>query len=297
MSERIKDQSISPSAVGRARAPLLAAALLGVVGALGPAQVPIGQKPPEYDFQPVMGAAMPLEARFQDEEGRAVTLGECTRGRPAILTLIYYDCPMLCGLVLKGLVGALTQVELNPGTDFEVVAISIDPEEKPELARAKKESTVRRFHREGTEHGWHFLTGSESEIRKVADAAGFRYSKVEATGEYAHASGILILTPDGRISRVLYKPDFAPRDVRLGLVEASAGGIGTAADRVLLLCYAWDPESGTYGFAIMRALRIAAFATVAMIVGFVGMTLVRDRRRRRDDDDPPSPRDAPPRAG
>lgn len=232
-------------------------------------------------FDQRLGERLPLDARFVDEHGRDVRLADLVGDRPAIVAFVYYECPMLCTLVLNGLVSSLRAVDLRPGRDFEVVAVGIDPAETPELARAKKERYLAEYGRPETAAGWHFLTGSEPEIARVAAAAGFRYEYVPEKDEYAHASGILVTTPDGRLARYFYGIEYAPRDVRLGLVEASNGAIGTLADQVLLLCYHWDPLTGRYGLAIMTVIRFLGGLTVLGIAVFVGRALARDRRAAR----------------
>jgi protein SCO1/2 len=198
-----------------------------------------------------------------------------------ILAFVYYECPMLCTLVLNGLVSALRAVELEPGRDFDVVAIGIDPDETSELARAKQARYLDEYGKPETAGGWHFLTGAEPEIRRVADAAGFRYAYVPEKDEYAHASGVVVATPDGRLARYFFGIEYPPRDLRLALVEASDGKIGTLVDQVLLLCYHWDPLTGRYGLAIMNVIRFLGGLTVLGLVVFVGRALLRDRRAAR----------------
>lgn len=229
-------------------------------------------------FDQKLQARVPLHLVFRDEAGRAVRLGDYFGRKPVVLSLVYYDCPMLCTLILNGLVKSLRTVNLDVGTDFEVVTLSFDPREGPALAAEKKAGYVRQYTRAGGEAGWHFLTGDEPAIRQLTEAVGFQYTFDTQTGQFAHASGIVVLTPEGKISKYLYGIEYAPRDLRLSLVEASAGRIGTLSDKVLLYCFHYDPTTGKYGLAIMRITRVAGLLTVALIVGFVAVMLRRERR-------------------
>ncbi len=223
---------------------------------------------------------LPLDAGFVDEQGAAVALGDYFGDRPVILALVYYECPMLCTLELNGLLRALRVLPLELGKDFEVVTVSFDPGETPELAAAKKREYSSQYGREGSEQAWHFLTGTEESIGRLAEAAGFRYRYDPATDLYRHASAIFVATPDGRLSKYFYGIEYSARDLRLGLVEASAGKIGTAVDEILLYCFHYDPETGKYGVVIMNVLRLAGMATVVLLAGFIVVMLRRDRRRK-----------------
>jgi len=222
---------------------------------------------------------LPLDAMFQDETGRDVRLGEYFGDRPVVLALAYYECPMLCTQVLNGMIGSLETLTFDAGREFEVVVVSFDPGETPALAAEKKATYVRRYGRPEAADGLHFLTGRESSIRALTDAVGFRYVFDEATGQWAHPSLITVATADGRVSRYLFGIDYAPRDLRLALVEAAENRIGTAVDQVLLFCYHYDPETGTYGFMIMNLVRLAALLTLGAIGASIVLTLRRDRRR------------------
>jgi protein SCO1/2 len=235
-----------------------------------------------FDQRP--GARLPLEARFRDQDGRALALGElldAEAGRPALLVLAYYECPMLCTLVLNGLVSALRALELDAGRDFRVIVLSIDPEETPALAAEKRARYLAEYGREGAAEGWSFLVGEEPDIRAVADAIGFRYAYVPERDEWAHASGLVVVTPDGRAARWLFGVEFPPRDLRFALVEASEGRIGDVVDQALLLCFHYDPLTGRYGLAIMSVIRGLGLLTVAALVAFVLRSLARDRRAAR----------------
>lgn len=216
----------------------------------------------EVSFDPQLDAAVPLDLTFRDEAGRVVRLGDYFTGKPVILTLVYYGCPMLCNQVLQGLASGLRALSFDAGRQFSVVAVSFNPEETPSMAVAKKQDTLQRYHRAGTEAGWHFLTGEESSLATLTRAVGFRYAYDPKTKLYAHASGILVLTPLGRISRYFYGIEYAPRDLRLGLVEASANKIGSPVDRILLFCYQYDPTTGKYGALVMRIVRLGGVLVV-----------------------------------
>lgn len=219
---------------------------------------------------------VPLNLIFRDETGQQVELGKYFGRKPVILSLVYYDCPMLCTLVLNGLTGSLKALKFDVGREFEVVTVSFDPREKPELARQKKDGYMARYGREGAGVGWHFLTGDEASITALADAVGFHFAWDEETKQFAHASGIMILTPEGKVSRYFYGIEYAPRDMQLGLVEASNNKIGSPVDQILLYCFHYDPQTGKYGFAIMNAIRITGFAT------FFGLALLIFLMKRRE---------------
>ncbi len=217
-----------------------------------------------------LNSQIPLDLEFRDEKGRAVRLNEYfSKRRPVILSLVYYNCPMLCTQVLNGLLRSLKEQSLNPGKDFEVVTLSIDPTEKPVLASAKHDLYTGIYARPGAAEGWHFLTGEEAQIRQLAHALGFRYAYDPASKQFAHASAIFVLTPDGKISRYFYGIQYPERDLRLGLVEASQGEIGSPVDQILLFCYHYDPVTGKYGLLISRVIKAAGLATVLAIGALV----------------------------
>lgn len=225
---------------------------------------------------------LPLDARFKDAEGKDVTLGQYFgTGRPVVLALVYFECPMLCTQVLNGLTGALETMSLDAGTDFDVIALSFDPRETSKLAKAKKIAYMGRYGRPGTEHGWHFLTGTQEEIARVTDAVGFRYTFDEKIGQFAHGAAVTVLTPDARVSRYLYGIDYGGRDMRLALVEASNGKVGTPVDQALLYCYHWDPTTGRYGFVVMNVIRGAGILTLLGFGTFIVVSLRRERRMAR----------------
>jgi protein SCO1/2 len=223
---------------------------------------------------------LPLDVTFRDESGKSVPLGQYFGKKPVILSFAYYECPMLCTLVLNGLTKGLRVIPFDIGNQFEVVNISINPREGPDLAAAKKANYLRDYGRAGAEQGWHFLTGDEESIRKVAQAAGYRYVYDPNTGQYAHAAGIMIATPKGRMSRYFYGIEYAGQDLRLGLIEAADGKIGTLADQVLLYCFHYDPKTGRYGVAITAIIRLLGSATAIAIAGFLLIMFRRERRTR-----------------
>jgi protein SCO1/2 len=225
---------------------------------------------------------LPLDAAFKDAEGNDVTIGQYFgKGRPVVLALVYFECPMLCTQVLNGLTGALETLSLDAGADFDVIALSFDPRETSKLAKAKKIAYMGRYGRPGTERGWHFLTGSEEQITRVTNAVGFRYTFDEQIGQFAHGAAVTVLTPDARVSRYLYGIDYGGRDLRFALVEASDGKVGTVVDRALLYCYHWDPTTGRYGFVVMSLLRAAGVLTMLGFGTFIVVSLRRERRAAR----------------
>jgi protein SCO1/2 len=251
-----------------------------VVSARGEIKVnPAAPLVDQVGVSPVLGARVPLDLEFVDADGQRVRLGDMFGDRPVILHLVYYQCPMLCKLSSDGLLRALQTLSLKPGQDFSIVTLSFDPREGPELSARAREMAIERCGRERVERGWQFLTGEESAIRQLCRAVGFRYAWDEATAQYAHATGVFVLAPDGTISRFLSGVEFSPRDLRLALVEASEGKIGTAADQVLLMCYMYDPTTGKYGLAIITAIRAAGIATVGILAASIITMLRRERQR------------------
>lgn len=228
------------------------------------------------------GQPLPLDLNFTDELGQGVTLRQYFRsGRPVILQLGYYRCPMLCGLISKGLAESLKGLDLKMGKDFEAVSISFDPAETPKLAAAKKQTYLEELNRPDEAGGWHFLVGSPGSIRKITQAVGFEYRWVESQKQYSHPAVLVVLTPDGRISRYLYGVNFPAKTLRLSLVEASENKIGTTMDRVMLFCFNYDPNTGRYALAARNLMRLGGVLTVA-ILGLVLVRLfVREARSRR----------------
>lgn len=220
-------------------------------------------------FDQRLGAELPLDLEFVDDAGQPVTLGNYFGTKPVVLALGYYQCPMLCSLVRNGMVSSLEQVRLNVGSDFDVVNVSIDPQETAMNAANTKAAIVSRYNRPGSEAGWHFLTGSQDNIQQLADAVGFKYFYDETIDQYAHAAGIMVVTPEGQLARYFYGIDYNSSDLRLGLVEASGNEIGTPVDQLLLLCYHYDPVSGKYTGMIMTLVRTAGVITMLGIGALV----------------------------
>ncbi len=233
---------------------------------------------------------VPMELVFRAEDGNAVRLGQLFQGKPVVLVLAYYRCPMLCNLVLNGLADALESMAFVAGKEFNVITVSFDPRETPALARAKKAGYLKRYARPEAEQGWRFLTGEPEAIRRLAQAVGFRYAFDEKTEQFAHASGIMVLTPEGRLARYFYGVEYSPRDLRLALVEASDNRIGSAVDQVLLFCYGYDPATGKYSASVMKLVRTAGAATVAAVLLFIGLMFWKDARRKRQEPRSHAPR-------
>ena len=235
----------------------------------------------EIGFDQKIDDRLPLDVELRDEGGRRVRLGEYFGAKPVVLAFVYYDCPMLCTQVLSSMTSTFGVLTLDPGRDFEIVVVSFDPRETPALAAEKKALYVERFGRPGTEGGWHFLTGDEGSVKRLTAAAGFRYVWDEKSGQFAHPSGVIVATPDGRLARYLFGLEYGPRDLRFALIEASEGRVGTAVDSLLLYCYHYDPMTGRYGLVIMRALRMAGAATVLLLGAFITVMVRRERRGAR----------------
>ncbi len=239
-------------------------------------QVPAALAEVGYDQR--LNETLPLDLPFVDEAGRAVRLGDYFGDRPVLLAFVYYECPMLCTQVLNGIASAIGTLDEKVGREFDVVAVSIDPRETPALAAAKKAAYVDRYKRQGSEGGWHFLTGTQDSIAAVTSAAGFRYAWDERTQQFAHASGFVIATPEGTLSRYFFGIEYAPRDIKFALMESSAGRVGSLADKVMLYCFHYDPESGSYSFVAMRAVRVGGAVTLVALLGFVAVSLTREQR-------------------
>jgi protein SCO1/2 len=235
----------------------------------------------EVTIEQRLNSQLPLDAEFKDEHGNTVQLGQYFTGKkPVVLALVYYECPMLCTQILNGMVRAAKVMTLTPGKDYDVVAISFDARETPEMAAKKKLVYMRDYAHPETADGWHFLTGSLKSIKQVTDAVGFRYKWDVYTAQYAHASAIYVLTPQGRLSKYFYGIEYSPKDMRLGLVEASQNKIGNAVDQVLLFCYHFDPSSAKYTMVALNLLRAAGAATVLTLGGFVFIMLRRENKQK-----------------
>jgi protein SCO1 len=245
-----------------------------------PGDVVPNQKPSILDQVGIdqhLDQQVPLNLVFNDETGQAVELQQYFGAKPVILMLVYYQCPMLCTQVLNGFTGAMNGiVKFNIGREFNVVTVSIDPRDKAEDAAAAKKRYLQRYRRAGAAQGWHFLTGKKDQIDALAQAVGFRYAWDPEIQQFAHASGIMLLTPAGHVAQYYYGIEYAPRDIQLGLVEASKGKIGSVADQVLLYCFHYDPRQGRYGAAIFNILRLSALATILALGGFMLIMFRRD---------------------
>ncbi len=243
---------------------------------VGPTAATLPAALQDVGFEPPLNGQMPLDVHFRDETGRDVQLREFFGQKPVVLAFAYYTCPMLCDQVQMGVAGTLRMLSFNPGRDYQVVFISFDPHDTPEIAAEKKRAAVERFHRPETVSGWHFLTGSEESIGAVTRAANFRFRYDAKSKLFAHASGVMVLTPDGRISRYFYGVEYPGRDMRLGLVDASAGKIGSPIDHVLLFCFHYDPSSAKYSASILRIIRLGGILTILAIVGGIWISRHRE---------------------
>ena len=250
----------------------LAAAAWGQGMTKGILSPPANLRPPglkNVGIEQHLDEPIPRGLEFRDETGGAVKLGDYFGDKPVILSLVYYRCPMLCSEVLSGLESALRVLKFDVGKDFEVLTVSFDPHDTPEIATAKKAEYIRRYKRAGAAEGWHFLTGSQESIDALTRAAGFQYEYDPKSGQFAHTTAIMILTPGGKIAQYYFGVDYAPKDLQLGLVEASQGKIGNVVDELLLYCYHYDPATGKYGAIISRILQLSAAATILILGGLL----------------------------
>jgi protein SCO1/2 len=231
----------------------------------------------EIGFDQNIDQPVPLDTTFRDEEGRTVRLADFFGERPVVMVFAYFDCPMLCTQVVHGLTSALGVLSLEPHKDFEILTVSFNPADSPASASAKKTMYLDRYKRAGAAAGWHFLTGDQASIDRLTKAAGFRYAWDADTKQFAHPSGVIVLTPGGRLARYLFGIEYSPRDLRFALVEASSGRVGSRVDALLLYCYHYDPMTGRYGFVIMRLIRLAGAATVLALAAFIIVMIRRER--------------------
>lgn len=227
-----------------------------------------------------LDAQIPLELQFRDESGRTVSLRELYRGKPVILALIYYKCPVLCNRVMNGLLAAMKVLKFDAGKEYDIVFVGIDPRETPIIAAKKKESYIVSYDREGAASGWHFLTGEEDQIQQLAKAVGFGYTFDEKMDQYAHPACVIVTTPTGRVSKYFYGIEYSARDLRLALVEASEGKIGTLVDAATLYCFAYDPTTGKYGLVIMRVLQVGGILTILILMTSIVLMVRREKRRK-----------------
>jgi protein SCO1/2 len=238
--------------------------------------------PKEVGFDQNIGQWVPLDATFRDETGAVVRLGDFfSSGKPVVLSLAYDTCPMLCNLSVSGLASSLKGMTLDAGRDFEVVTLSFDPRDTPELSRVKKVAALARYGRAGGSTGWRFLTGDETQIKRVTGAVGFRYTWDAPSNQYAHPTGVVVLTPKGQIARYLFGVEYAPKDLRLSLVEASDGKLGSPIDQLLLLCYHYDAATGRYSRIALGAMRAGGALTLLSLGALVAVMIVREKRARR----------------
>jgi protein SCO1/2 len=231
-------------------------------------------------FDQKLGDYVPLDAPLIDETGRTVHLADYFHGRPVVLTLVYYECPMLCNLTLNGMSRTFNGMNYSAGQQFDVVTISFDPRETTEMAAAKKATYLRSYRRPSAEAGWHFLTAPQDSIHRIADAVGFRYAWDEKAQLFAHASGIMVLTPAGKISRYFFGVEFEPQPLEQAIADAASGETGPKAEEILYYCFLFDPTTGKYGLIISRALRLGGVVTLLALASFISINVVRDRRRR-----------------
>jgi protein SCO1/2 len=238
------------------------------------------QLPGKVAIDQKLNAQLPMDLMLRDETGKVVRLGQYfNHGRPVLLNFMYYRCPMLCPMVMDGIANGLTELRFDIGKEFDVITVSVDPRDTPELATMKKETYVKRYGRFGAANGWHFLTGPESAIKKLTNTVGFQYAYDIKMDQFAHGAVLLAVTPQGRVSRYLYGFEYKARDLRLALVEASSGKIGNATDAILLLCYHYDPATGKYSRSAMNFVRAGGVATILSLAGFIFIMIRKEHRR------------------
>ena len=256
----------------------IAALTLPALGQTNSATPP--QLPGKVTIAQALNAQLPMDLMLRDETGRVVRLGQYfNHGRPVLLNFMYFRCPMLCPMVMDGIATGLTELRFDIGKEFDVITVSIDPRDTPELAAVKKEQYVKRYGRFGAAGGWHFLTGPESAIKRLTNTVGFQYAYDIKTDQFAHGTAVIAVTAQGRVSRYLYGFEYKARDLRLALVEASAGKIGTATDAILLLCYHYDPATGKYSRTAMNFVRAGGMATVLCLAGFIVIMIRKEHAR------------------
>lgn len=241
----------------------------------------VPQQLAEVTFEQRLNTPLPLDARFRDERGQSVAFGDFFGRKPVVLAFVYYQCPMLCTQIFNGVAGALKAVPFRVGQDFDVVFVSFDPRDTPEGAAAKKAALLADYKQEATAAGWHFLTGDEASIRRVTDAAGFSYRWEEQSQQFAHVSGVLVATPEGRLSRYFYGVEFSPKELRMALTESSQGKVGSLVEQLLLYCYHYNPSTGRYGAITMNLVRLGGAFTVMLVGGFIWLM------RRKEIANPP----------
>jgi protein SCO1/2 len=225
----------------------------------------------------LMNAQVPLDVKFRDSSGKELRLGECFRGKPVMINLIQYRCTMLCSEEMKALAESLREMKFSVGDEFDVITVSIDARERPDLAAEYKASYVRQYGRPGAATGWHFLTGDEGAIHRLADAIGYHFTYDAKTDQFIHPDGVIVLTPEGRVARYFFHLVYPPRDLKFALIEAAAHRIGSPLDAIALLCYHYNPVTGKYGLVLMKVLRLAALATVLILGSAIALMTLRGR--------------------
>ena len=259
---------------------LVPAARLGASGAPGspPPDAPLPPPPvKDVGFDQKLGEAIPLDLVFRDEAGESVRLATYFGKRPVVLSLVYFTCPMLCGMTTDGLVRSVRALKFEPGTDYEILSVSFDPRDTPEAASEKKRTVMAQYGRNSGPGGWHFLTGDAASIAALTKAVGFRYVWDAEQKQFAHATGITILTPQGRIAKVFFGIEYPAKDLRLALIEASEDRIGNAVDQLLLLCFHYDPKAGRYTATVRNLVRAGGVITLVLLAGFVTIMLRHER--------------------
>ncbi|MBW3541713.1 MAG: SCO family protein [Planctomycetes bacterium] len=256
-----------------------AAVALAVAAQGGDRAAASGDPLRDVGIDPQLGATLPINLSLRDSDGTSLRLADCFRGRPVVLQLVYYECPMLCNLATSNLIRTLRTMSLAPGREFDLVTVSFDPREPPARAAAAKRTALKRYGRQVPDDGWRFLTGDAAAIDALTNAVGYRTVFDTKTGSYSHAAALIVLTPAGSVSRYLYGVDYTARDLRLSIIEASRGEVGHLGDEILLLCYQYDPSRGRYGLAIMNLLRLTGGLTVAVLAGGIVWMIRRDRKR------------------
>lgn len=256
-----------------------AALMLHAVQSIAQVPSPASRVFKEVGIDQNLNQQVPLDLEFRDEEGNTVLLGDYFHSKPVIISLVYYDCPMLCTQVLNGMVETFRTLNFTAGQEFEVLTVTIDPSESHEMAADKKATYIKAYDRPGVENGWHFLTGDQEPISRLADALGFRYVYDEASGEFAHASGIMVVTPEGKVARYLYGIEYGAKDLRFSLMEAAEEKIGSPVDKLLLLCYHYNPMTGKYGVVVATLLRGGGILMLLLIGGYMYIHFRRDRQK------------------
>jgi protein SCO1/2 len=268
---------------------VMALAWTSLASAQGMGAAPRGTMQPPPDILKRVGieqhlnTQLPLDLKFRDEIGREVKLGDYFGKRPVVLSMVYYECPMLCGEVLNGEASVFSALKFDIGNEFDVVTVSFDPRETPDLARSKKRTFVNRYGRPGAEQGWHFLTGPQESVSALTKAVGFNYAWDRDTQQFAHAAAIMVITPEGKIAQYFYGVEYSPKDVRFGLVQASQHKIGNVVDQILLYCYHYDPRTGKYGAIVSRVTQIGGLVTVVILGGFLIIMFRLEPQRNRAD--------------